>query len=56
LVEPVDVVLQPEHVPVVRPDPLEHTVTVEEAVIKHGHLGFALVVKFSVNKNFHVNT
>mgnify|MGYP003693762693 CR=1 FL=1 len=48
-------VLQTEHDSVVGPDPLEHTVAVEETVIEHGDLGVVLPVQRAVHVDLHEN-
>ena len=48
-VEPIDVLLEPEDPPGVSPDPLEHAVAVEQAMIEDADLGVGLVVQLAAD-------
>jgi hypothetical protein len=47
--------IQPENPVVVKSDPFEHAVAVEQTMIEYGDLCLRLLVKVSVNVNFEVH-
>ena len=51
--QPVNVLLELEDAAVVDADAFKNAVAVKQAVVKHGHLGVALVEIFAVNIDFH---
>jgi hypothetical protein len=50
------VLIEAEDVSPVKADTLKNAVTIEQAVIKHGDLGFRLVYKMPIEVNFHLGT
>jgi hypothetical protein len=49
------VFLQAEYSVLVEPNPLKHTISIKEAMIKNGDLGLGLFVKGAVDIDFQVH-
>src|SRR5207253_10664109 len=49
VIQAIEVLVQPEHAPVIHADSLEHAVAVQETVIEHRDLGVRLVVVLAVD-------
>src|SRR3989338_4391585 len=54
-IQSVNVFVQPEHQPMVGPDPLKNPVAVKQSVVKHGDLGVVFVHKLTIKIHLHDN-
>ena len=49
----INMFLEPEHAPVIRPNALKNPIAIEQPVIEHGHLGVLFLHILPIDKNFH---